>query len=63
MTNLQQLLEEKYPNSEISEIQRKAFEEGWNHALTVLHEKAENNWLLKTMSFCNELKTNNNGQH
>lgn len=34
MTNLQQLLEEKYPNSEISEIQRRAFLDGWNAAIS-----------------------------
>lgn len=33
MSNLQQLLNERYPDSEISHIERKAFEEGWNAAL------------------------------
>lgn len=38
MSNLQQLLEEKYPDSEISHIQRKAFEEGRRYILYVLRD-------------------------
>lgn len=32
MSNLEQLLKEKYPESEISHIERKAFQEGVEHA-------------------------------
>ena len=32
MTNLEQLLKDKYPDSEISDIQRRAFIEGYNAA-------------------------------
>lgn len=33
MNNLEQLLQDKYPDSEVSEIQRKAFIEGYTQGL------------------------------
>lgn len=41
MGNLQQLLEEKYPNSEISEIQRKAFLDGIMHLRPLVKDLTE----------------------
>lgn len=32
MNNIQQLAQDKYPDSEISHIERRAFEEGWDEA-------------------------------
>jgi hypothetical protein len=63
MSELQELLDERYPPSEISDIQRREFEEGWNEALEEVKTQAESKWLLKTMSICESLQTNNNGKY
>ena len=43
MSKLQQLLDEKFPDSEISHIQRQAFTEGYNEGVASLREANDAN--------------------